>query len=139
MLDAGYFTVLGNADPIHHFFSPSRDNRWRNIRGARNRVLFCWYNVPMPDLLLHLPGICANRIAYGIRSGYVREALRGIGEGLLDWLRHPGERRPVSSAVCREFRSLRRLAGQPLETGRQRLALGAPGRHPAPRGSVAPT
>jgi len=139
MLDAGYFTVLGNADPIHHFFSPSRDNRWRNIRGARNRVLFCWYNVPMPDLLLHLPGICANRIAYGIRSGYVLEALRGIGEGLLDWLRHPGERMPVSSAACREFRSLRRLAGQPLETGRRRLALGAPSRHPAPRGSAVPT
>jgi len=127
MLDAGYFTVLGNADPIHHFFSPSRDNRWRNIRGARNRVLFCWYNVPMPDLLFHLPGICANRIMFGIRSGHVLEALRGIAEGFRDWLRQPGQRMPVSSATCREFRSLRRLAGQPLEVGRRRLARGNPG------------
>jgi len=124
MLDAGYFTVLGNADPIHHFFSPARDNRWRNIRGARNRVLFCWYNVPMPDLLFHLPGICANRVVHGVKSGYVLESLYGIGEGFLDWARRPGERMPVRKETCREFRRLRRLSGQPLETGQQHLAGG---------------
>ncbi len=124
MLDAGYFTVLGNADPIHHFFSPSRDNRWRNIRGARNRVRFCWYNVPMPDLLFHLAGICLNRMIHGVKAGYVPETLHGIAEGFLDWLRHPDERMPVRSATCREFRRLRRRPGLPLGIGQRHLAAG---------------
>jgi len=121
MLDAGYFICMGRAEPIHHYFSPSRDNRWRNVRGSRNRVLFCWLNVPMPDLLVHVPGICANRLKHGLRSGYLAATIEGLGLGFLDWLRDGGARRPVRQAACRLFRRLRRAPGLPLAAGLEML------------------
>ncbi len=40
LLDAGYFTRSGNADPIHHFESPRRSWVRMDFYGARNKVLY---------------------------------------------------------------------------------------------------
>jgi len=122
MLGAGYVTCMGRADPIHHYFSPSRDNRWRNVRGSRNRVMFCWLNVPMPDVLVHVPGICANRLKHGLRSGYLAATLEGLLAGFRDALSEAGARQPVSQGACRLFRRLRRAPGLPLAAGLDMLA-----------------
>lgn len=108
MLDAGLVTRLGRADPIHHYESPKRDRRRMDIYGGRNKILFCWYNVPMPYFLFVLPSVCVTRCIIGFRGGYISNAWRGVARGLLDCIREFRKRRPVRSETYRLFRSLRR-------------------------------
>jgi glycosyltransferase involved in cell wall biosynthesis len=54
MLAAGFIVRQGRADPIHHFESPLRDFRRRDLYGRRNDILYAWHNVPMPYFPFHL-------------------------------------------------------------------------------------
>ena len=54
MLNAGFITRAGSADPIHHFESPRRNWARMDFYGARNKVLYAWQNVPHPYLMPHL-------------------------------------------------------------------------------------
>ncbi len=82
MLDVGKFTRLGNADPIHHYVSPKRDVRRMDIYGTRNKILFSWYNVPMPYLLAHMPAVTANSVIYGFKIGRPLGIIQGVIRGL---------------------------------------------------------
>jgi glycosyltransferase involved in cell wall biosynthesis len=126
MLDLGYFTCLGNADPLQHFESPMRDRRWRDQQGMRNKILFAWYDVPMPDFLFFLFGTVAKMSLHAWRHGYWSQALYCISLGFAACVRERGERRPVRRETYRLFRRLRKSAGLPLEA----IALGL---SPAPR------
>jgi glycosyltransferase involved in cell wall biosynthesis len=107
MLNAGFVVRLGSANPIHHYESPNR-SRWRmDVYGARNKVLFSWYNVPMPHLLMHLPAVILNRLVYGIRTGRLWRSVVGISKGLAGCVREAGGRRPVRPETYRAFRRLR--------------------------------
>jgi GT2 family glycosyltransferase len=108
MLAAGYITRLGNADPIHHFESPSRSHFRADFYGRRNDVLFAWHNVPMPALAPHLLATTANGIAFGLRCGRVGRMVRGLASGYLGLLRHPLDRDPVSGKVYRLARELKK-------------------------------
>jgi glycosyltransferase involved in cell wall biosynthesis len=108
MLEAGFFVRLGRADPIHHFESPRRDVRRMDYFGARNSVLFVWQNVPMPDLVWHLPVVMVRLVLLTLRPGRLATRLSGLLAGLRLFASHP--RRPVSKDT---YRLARRLAAGP--------------------------
>jgi glycosyltransferase involved in cell wall biosynthesis len=114
MLDSGMFTRLGSADPIYHYESPERDFRRWHVYEARNRVLFSWYNVPMPNVLVHMPGAALNRAIYSIRSGRPLWTAHGLIKGLADCINQLAERRAVRRDTYRLFRKLR-FEVMPLE------------------------
>lgn len=115
MLDLGYFTCLGNADPLEHFESPVRNRGWRDQQGMRNKILFAWYNVPMPDFFLFLFGTMAKMTLHAWRHGYLWRGLYGIPLGFAACLRERDERRPVRRETYHLFRRLRKAAGLPLD------------------------
>ena len=48
MMQAGFVTRLGRADPIYHLESSHRDLSRAGFSGRRNDILFAWHNVPWP-------------------------------------------------------------------------------------------
>lgn len=127
ILDAGFLTRLGNADPIYHYESPVRENRRRDIFGGRNKVLISWYNVPMPELLFHLPGTCVKTVMHGTRQGHGLRWALGVLKGFGACFGQFGERRPVRHETYRLFRRLRNSPGTPLDRARQEFGLVEPG------------
>jgi glycosyltransferase involved in cell wall biosynthesis len=110
MMDIGRFVRLGHADPIYHYESPARDfRRWR-IYAARNRLLFSWYNVPMPHLLWHFPAVAVNQAVFGTRKGQPLWTMRGLVKGVADCVNQRAERRAVRPETYRLFRRLRHQA-----------------------------
>ena len=123
ILDAGYLTRLGNADPIYHYESPVRDNRRRDIFGGRNKILIAWYNVPMPELLFHLPGTCIKTVMFGIRRGHAWRWTLGLAKGFATCVTQFRERRPVRHETYRLFRHLRGAPATPLDQARKEFRL----------------
>jgi len=115
MLDKGYFTRLGNADPIHHYESPKRDRRRMDILGARNKILFCWYNVPIPYFFPHLAVATVNRLVFGLRTRHALLAMHGLLKGFAGCSGQAHARRPVRIKTYRLFRKLRRSRETPLD------------------------
>ncbi len=113
LLNAGFVTLLGRSDPIHHFESPLRDLRRMDLHGRRNDVLFAWHNVPMPYFPLHLAATSSNGLMSGVKVGrpfrMLRGTLRGYGACMKRW-KH---RQPVDAAIYRLSRRLKK--GGPLE------------------------
>jgi GT2 family glycosyltransferase len=108
MLEAGKFTRLGKADPIYHYESPTRDFRRWHVYEARNRLLFCWYNVPMPHVLFHAPAITVKRALYSLRRGRPLWTAHGLARGIGACVNQVAQRRPVHPKTFRLFRTLRR-------------------------------
>jgi glycosyltransferase involved in cell wall biosynthesis len=115
MLDRGYIVRLGTSAPILHFPSKSRDKSRTHIYGARNLVLFCWHNVPMPFFLWHLAGTSVNALTHGLRMGCVAWKLEGLRRGYVECYRQTAERTPVSRQTYQLFRYLRK--GTPVSLG----------------------
>jgi GT2 family glycosyltransferase len=82
MLDAGYVVRLGGADPIHHMESPRRSRPQISMYSGRNHVLFAWHNVPMPNLLMHLPATVAKQLKAGAKDRHVPHSIQGLARGL---------------------------------------------------------
>ncbi len=114
MLQAGYVTRLGRADPIHHHESPKRDTSRMDLFGRRNDVLFGWHNVPMPEALFHTGGTVVNGLRHGFRVGRPWNMMRGMAMGVRAVSPTRGERRPVQREVYRLFRRLWKGGPTPL-------------------------
>lgn len=112
LLDAGYVTRLGKADPIHHHESPSRSLEHAGIYGRQNDVLFAWQNVPAPHVLPHLAMTTFRGLFFGVRVGHPLWTIRGVLRGYAGCFRASGKRRPVTSAAYRLNRRLKK--GGPL-------------------------
>jgi GT2 family glycosyltransferase len=108
LLQAGYITRLGRADALHHFESPKRDKTRIFLHQARNNLLFAWYNVPVLWLPVHLTATAVNCLRAGFRAGYGNASLRGCGRGLMGILHEWSKRQPVSPAVYRLLRRLKK-------------------------------
>ncbi len=67
LYDAGYVVRLGRAEPIHHFESPNRNWGRMTYYGQRNNILYAWQNVPMPDVLVHLPATSLKGLIFGVK------------------------------------------------------------------------
>ncbi len=107
MLAAGYVVRLGRADPIHHFESPKRDFRRRDVFGRRNNVLFAWCNVPLLHLPLRLLGTTYNGMRAGVQVWRFRQMTYGMLFGYMSIFQYWRERRPVPNRVYRAFRRMR--------------------------------
>lgn len=106
MLEAGWVVRVGRADPIHHYFSRTRDLRRMDLYGRRNAVLCAWYNEPFPQALVRIAEMSAIGISSGIRVGRPVNAVRGLALGYLDCWRRRAERKPVRRGVNQAFRRL---------------------------------
>ena len=107
MLNAGYVTRLGRADPIRHKQSPQRDLRRMDFYGRRNDILFAWQNVPAPHFAIHLLGTTWKGLHFAIRCGRRREQFRGILAGYAAIFRPQHIRQPVSASAYRLHRRLK--------------------------------
>ena len=108
MLSAGYVTRLGNADPIHHVESPSRNMSRASFSGRRNDIRFVWHNVPLPELAFHLAGTTFNGFKAALTQGYFQSMMRGTAAGYVDLFRRWQERNPVTRDVYRLHRELKK-------------------------------
>ena len=115
MLNFGYVTRLGNADPVHHLESPRRHTPLADRCGRRNDILFAWHNVPSAWLPFHLAMTTINGFRSGVEAGNVLGMLAGTISGYAQvWpLRH--ERQPVSPPVFRLHRRLKKRGPLRLE------------------------
>ena len=114
MLDAGYVVRLGRTPPILHKESPKRDRRSIMQYGARNKVLWAWYNVPSIFLPVHLTATSAVVLTKDSRPGYRWASLRGLLLGSVAVLHEWSERQPVRWESYRLFRSLRKTGPLPF-------------------------
>lgn len=121
MMNAGYVTRLGSADPVHHLESFRRNLSRADLSGRRNDILFCWHNVPMPYFPLHLLGTTMNGLAFGLRAGRFWRMLEGMTSGYANSFRRWKERRPVSSEIYRLHRSIKKHGPRLLPEIQQRL------------------
>jgi len=106
MLDKGYVTRLGRADPIHHFESPKRNIRQIGVYTRRNDVLYAYWNVPMPYLPVHLLGTSFNGIVDGYRYQRLPLTVRGLLAGYWACLCEGRRREPVDRRVYELSRAL---------------------------------
>jgi GT2 family glycosyltransferase len=115
MLNAGYVIRLGNAAPVRHLESPSRQTPLADRYGRRNDILFAWHNVPVPLLPSHLAATTINGILSGIQTGNIVGMLGGTLSGYAQIWPLRRERRPVSSSIYRLHRQLKKKGPLQLE------------------------
>lgn len=122
MLDAGFVTRAGSADPVHHYESPRRSFSRMDFFGARNKVLYAWHNVPFPYLPGHLAVTTLATSAYSLQVRRLLTRVRGViaAYGTIGLLRTV--RRPVSMATYRLSRELKARRHIPLEMLEKRLS-----------------
>jgi glycosyltransferase involved in cell wall biosynthesis len=114
MLDAGYIVRLGWADPLHHMESPLRDFSSRHRQGARNHVLYSYYNVPWPYFPGHLAGTTLLCMKHGYNLGVSRLVWQGLWQGYRGIFHELGQRHPVSGQAYQLARMLKRVGSMPL-------------------------
>jgi GT2 family glycosyltransferase len=115
MMNAGYVTRLGNADPIHHLESPRRNLGRAGFTGRRNDVLFTWHNVPSISLPMHLAGTTVNAVKTAVGSGCFWRMISGTASGYTDIFRLWKERQPVLQDIYHLHRMLKKNGPQLLE------------------------
>ncbi len=96
MLNAGWITRCGNADPIHHFESPRRSWSRMDFYGARNKVLFAWHNIPFPALFLQLAGRTAKAMVFSLNPARMATRCHGLLNGYCVCATGRASRRPVA-------------------------------------------
>ncbi len=108
LLQRGYFVRLGTGAPIHHFQSAQRSFERINFYGQRNLILFAWFNVPFPEVLLHLPVTIFNGLLWGLKQGFFQLRLKGTLIGLSTLFGQLARRAPVSRETYWLYRRLKK-------------------------------
>jgi GT2 family glycosyltransferase len=114
MLQAGYVTRAGNAEPIHHFESPRRSWQRMDYYGARNKVLYAWHNIPFPYLPLHLTVTTIKTSTFSFRPGRLITRWRGVVGAYAMVCTGRTTRQPVSAKSYELSRSLKLRGPLPL-------------------------
>jgi GT2 family glycosyltransferase len=115
MLAHGYVTRLGISAPIHHFESLERNWDRMDYYGARNKILYAWYNVPWPHLALHLAATTVKTLLHNPQPRRFAIRLRGALAGYQCLANRTFARVPVPSPIYRLSRRLKRFGALPLE------------------------
>jgi GT2 family glycosyltransferase len=108
LLNAGYVTRYGCADPVHHFESPRRSWNRMDYYGARNKVLYACHNVPMPNLAVHLTATTFFTSIYARNPRRFLTRLRGVAGAYSRICTGQIRRQPVARPVYRLSRELKR-------------------------------
>jgi GT2 family glycosyltransferase len=114
MLNAGWITRCGNADPIHHFESARRSWARMDYYGSRNKVLYAWHNVPFPAVALHLAGTTVKTLVYKLRPDRIWTRLRGVLAGYAMSASGRAIRQPVRGDTYAVSQALKRRGPIPL-------------------------
>lgn len=122
MLDAGFYVALGQSQPVLHFESPARSREREEVFGQRNLIMFAWLNVPMPELLWHLPATIINGLIWGCRTHCLWFRLRGTISGIKGIVASIRERRPVTRSTYALYRRLKKAGPVRFEDDRPPLA-----------------
>lgn len=107
LLEAGYITRCGTADPVHHFESPRRNYQRMDYYGARNKVLYAWSNVPAPQVAGHLAVTTVKTLLFSLRPDRFLTRLGGVIAACQLCLRGRAPRQPVSATTYRVSRLLK--------------------------------
>jgi glycosyltransferase involved in cell wall biosynthesis len=110
LLDAGYVTRLGTAEPIRHYESPNRPRDAALVYGQRAALLLDAFTVPRRALPRALTLTIKQALIAAVTSRRPLTVLRGVALGLRDGVRLRGERQPVSEVVFGLKRELQRQA-----------------------------
>lgn len=108
MLDAGFVTRLGRADPLVHDESPRRDLSETYFYAFRNDLLHGWNNVPLPYLPVRVAKVTVVSTLLAIRRRQLRPLLRAWLAGNLAGIQTIGRRRPVSRSAYRVDHAIRK-------------------------------
>jgi glycosyltransferase involved in cell wall biosynthesis len=108
LLDHGFVTRLGWADPIEHLESPVRNRKRLHALGPRNHMLYHWYNTPMPAVLARVPMAMAGAFWHTIKNGYPHLGILGLVRGIGGFVHERNRRAPVRDSVYRLGQQLRR-------------------------------
>ena len=122
LMNQGWLVRSGSEILIHHHESPIRDRRRLWLLGARNSILYAFYNVPGPILSFHLLATIINTATYAGKSGGLWFVIKGFEEAVPLCWRHWKDRRPISWRAYRAIRSLRRRGPQPISQVKAMLA-----------------
>ena len=122
LLNAGYITRAGSADPIHHFESPRRSWTRMDYFGARNKVLYAWHNVPLPYLPMHLAATTVMTATYSLKPARLLTRVRGVMGAYGTILAGKTTRQPVAGSAYRMSRELKRKGPLALEQIEPRLS-----------------
>ncbi|MDZ4401088.1 glycosyltransferase family A protein [Prosthecobacter sp.] len=115
LLNFGYVTALGTADPILHYASPVRDGWRRRMLERRNDLCHAFWNVPLPDLICHFPGTIFNGLRYGLTHGCLYPTFVGYIHAIFFICQTLRLRNPVAGQTYRLGRKLSRIGILPLE------------------------
>ena len=121
MLADGHLVRLGRADAIYHYESPKRDPNRMDYYGRRNDILFGWHLVPATALPVHLAGTTINGIRSAWRAGRAKAMFKGTLAGYLEGGQAMRERAPVSTALYRLHRLIKKSGPLRVEAVRQSL------------------
>ena len=121
LLDAGYITRCGLADPIHHFESPRRSWTRMDYFGARNKVMYAWNNAPWPYFPMHLAVTTFMTSIFARQPARCLTRVRGVLAAYARCVTGRGDRRPVRPSVYRLSRELKRRGAVPLAEIESRL------------------
>ena len=108
LLNAGYITRCGAADPIHHFESPRRSLARMDYFGARNKVMYAWNNVPFPYFPQHLAATTFMTLTFASHPARCLTRVRGVLAAYASCCTGRGDRRPVKPSIYRLSRELKR-------------------------------
>lgn len=109
LAEAGYVVALAPSPPILHFESPRRSFARMDHYGRRNDCLIVLWNVPLIFLPLQLVSTILGGALFGLKNGRLLRMLRGSVAGLIDGLKRWSQRKPVSTAVYRKYKRMKRL------------------------------
>lgn len=103
---AGKSVVFGDGSPVVHLVSPTREPRRISFYGARNTLLYEFFNTPVPDVLWRVPWTTKNTLIYKFSWTSLPPRLSGIAGAVFEAFRRANERDPLHRA---EYRAYRRL------------------------------
>jgi len=121
MLNSGWITRCGNADPIHHFESPRRSWKRMDYYGARNKVMYAWHNVPPAYLPAHLMATTLMASIYSHHPARFVTRLRGVMAAYCLIAAGRASRHAVSASAYKLSRHLKRKGVVALEEIEYRL------------------
>ena len=115
LLNFGYVTALGTADPIFHYASPVRQ-AWRNqMLERRNDICNAVWNVPFPDIAYHLIGTVLSGLQFGLKRGTLPQTVTGYAKAVPVIARSLRLRDPIEVRIYRLLRKLNRNRVLPLD------------------------
>lgn len=118
IMELGYTILAGDAPPVVHTPSPTRDRDALDRLGIRNSLLFDVWNIPHPFLCPRIAADVVRLLGYRLNLRNALQRARYILHGLRECWRLRGLRHPVSPKTYRAYARLDRHGPQLMPASR---------------------